>query len=133
MCYDIIYILLQKKKESERMKEQLAELESWGCKVEDALERTLGDEDFLVKVMKKAVNDNSIAQLGMALKEKNCKQAFEAAHDLKGVMGNVGLTPIYKIAVRIVEPLRNDEMDGTEDLYKQLVENIEKAKGILME
>ena len=115
------------------MKEQLVELESWGCKVEDALERTLGDEDFLVKVMKKAVNDNSIAQLGMALKEKNCKQAFEAAHDLKGVMGNVGLTPIYTIAVRIVEPLRNDEMDGTEDLYKQLVENIEKAKGILME
>ena len=35
--------------------------------------------------------------------------AFEAAHTLKGVTGNMGLTPLYDAVCTIVEPLRTGE------------------------
>ena len=53
--------------------------------------------------------------------------AFEAAHALKGVTGNLGLTPIRKPVLEITELLRaRTEMD-----YSELVEEIEKQKDIL--
>ena len=38
--------------------------------------------------------------------------AFEAAHTLKGVTGNMGLTPLYDAVCTIVEPLRTGRTGG---------------------
>ena len=50
--------------------------------------------------------------LPVFLKEGNLDEAFEAAHALKGALGNLSLTPIYEKIVEITELLRNrTEMD----------------------
>ncbi|MBR5658308.1 MAG: Hpt domain-containing protein, partial [Lachnospiraceae bacterium] len=38
--------------------------------------------------------------------ERDLKGAFEAAHALKGVLGNLSLTPLYEIVCEITELLR---------------------------
>ncbi|MBR2100374.1 MAG: Hpt domain-containing protein [Eubacterium sp.] len=37
----------------------------------------------------------------MALKNNNLDEGFEIAHSLKGVLGNLSLTPLYDIMVEI--------------------------------
>ena len=44
------------------------------------------------------------------------KTAFEAAHSLKGFLGNLGLTPLYEAAVELTELLRNPIGDVDYDL-----------------
>ena len=40
------------------------------------------------------------------LKKKDLDAAFDAAHALKGVLGNLSLTPLYEKASKITELLR---------------------------
>ena len=47
--------------------------------------------------------------LGGALASGDTAKAFEAAHTLKGVTGNMGLTPLYAALCTLVEPLRTGE------------------------
>ncbi|SHK83420.1 Hpt domain-containing protein [Fibrobacter sp. UWH4] len=55
---------------------------------------------------------------------KDLKAAFEAAHALKGVLGNLSLTPLYTSIVEITELLRNNtDMD-----YKSLLDTILEKK-----
>ena len=41
--------------------------------------------------------------------KKNYKEAFEAAHSLKGVLGNLSLTPLYDKVCKMTELLRAEE------------------------
>lgn len=55
-----------------------------------------------------------------------------APHTLKGVLANLGLTPIYDIVVRIVEPLRAKSAEGVMEEYEKLLaarERLEKTIG----
>ena len=55
--------------------------------------------------------------------------AFEAAHTLKGVTGNMGLTPLYDAVCTIVEPLRTreDREDYTK-MYEDVCRQFKRAE-----
>lgn len=107
----------------------LNELRDWGCDIDSALNRMLGDEDFLLGCIRDVNNDESIKQLGEALKEDNVKAAFFAAHNLKGITSNTGITPLLNIIVIIVESLRNGKTAGLKDIYEELcLKNTELSK-----
>ena len=55
--------------------------------------------------------DDNMEKLNDALNTGNIAGAYEAAHTLKGVAGNLGLTPLYEAVSDIVEPLRRGETD----------------------
>lgn len=82
------------------------ELRAWGCDVEGAMERFMGDEELYRVCLKSVLSDKSFAGLKEALERNDEKEAFDHAHTLKGVLANMGLTPMFDITVRIVEPLR---------------------------
>ena len=42
-----------------------------------------------------------------AIASNNLDEAFDAVHALKGVLVNLALTPMFDMAVKITEPLRN--------------------------
>ena len=58
-------------------------------------------------------------------------QAFEATHNIKGFLANMGLTPMYDIAIRIMEPLRKGTVTGHEENYKALMAAKEKLAKIM--
>ena len=82
------------------------ELRARGCDVEGALTRFLNNEAFYAKCYKKFLDDPAFSALDEALKAKDAETAFRHAHTLKGLTANMGLTPLYDIVVKIVEPLR---------------------------
>lgn len=83
-----------------------------GCDTAGALHRLLDSEDFLKSCVKKVLEDPGYEAMLHAVEQNNAKEAFEQAHMLKGITGNVGLTPLYDAARMIVEPLRAGSTTG---------------------
>lgn len=82
-------------------------LENWGCDVKAALSRFIDDEEFYLECIAKFKKETGFELLGQCLTNKQFKEAYEYAHMLKGVAGNLGLTPIYEKLCILVELLRN--------------------------
>ena len=109
----------------------IEELKNWGCDVEDAMTRFLDDEEFYVTCLYTMVQDPAYGRLGEALRAGDVQEAFEQAHTLKGVLSNMGLTPIYEIVIQLVEPLRNGNGDNLMPIYEKLLMANERLKEII--
>lgn len=89
-------------------------LNAFGANTADGLARCFGNESLYLKLVATIPGETTFDKLKETLAEKNLKAAFEAAHALKGVLGNLSITPIYTPIVEITELLRNEtDMDYT--------------------
>lgn len=129
--YDRIRIFIKQRFSFVDKKEILILLEEWNCDVKGALERFIDDEELYMTCLTMLTEDHNFEKLGIALKEKNTAVAFDCAHTLKGVVLNLGLTPMFSIAEQIVEPLRTGNVEHLEKSYKELLKENEKLKEIL--
>ena len=70
--------------------------------------------------------------LGAAIGSGDLDSAFEAAHTLKGVAGNLGLTSLFEAVRVIVEPLRAREERGDYAwLYTAIQAEYQKAEAFV--
>ena len=91
------------------------ELKDYGANVDEGLARCMGNEALYLKLVGTIPNEANFDKLSTALKENNLDAALDAAHALKGVTGNLALTPLYEPLVEITELLRaRTEMDYSE-------------------
>ena len=81
-------------------------LKAFGANTDDALARCMGNEMFYFKLIGKVLEDKNFDALFESISVKDFDKAFEAAHTLKGVLGNLSLTPIYDPVCEITELLR---------------------------
>ena len=98
--------------------EKLREL---GANVDKGLERCMGMEDFYLEMIELGLSDDRFEALGKALEEGNLDDAFEDAHALKGVVGNLALTPLYETVSEITENLRAKVQTDYEVIYKKIL------------
>lgn len=103
------------------MNEVIEKLRKKGCDIDGAMSRFLGDEELYMSCFNDVLNDAAFGQLKEALEADNAQAAFDAAHTLKGVISQMGLTSLLKITVEIVEPLRNGKTRGMLRLYDKLI------------
>ncbi len=98
----------------------IKQLKSFGADTETGLNRCLGNADFYINLVEMAIKDPSFSQLAAAIAQNNLDAAFEMAHALKGVYGNIALTPVYEPMCKLTELLRN----RTDTDYSQLINQI---------
>ena len=99
----------------------LDKLNQFGANTKEGLDRCMNNEAFYLRLVDKAINDDSFIKLKDELEKKNYDEAFKIAHSLKGVLGNLSLTPLYDLAVEITENLRiSKEIDYFELINKLL-------------
>lgn len=99
-------------------------LNSLGCQSPaETSARFLNDSDFYLDVVGEMLSDSNFEALGKQLAAMDARKAFDAAHTLKGIIGNCGITPMYEWIIRIVEPLRggNADFDNLERAYARLL------------
>ena len=113
------------------MNDKLLKLTYWGCNIQAALPRFLEDEEFMLECIAQVSVDPAFESLGRFLDEENVAGAFDAAHTLKGILANTGLTPLYDIIVRIVEPLRAGKSEGLKTEYALLLNQREQLRRLL--
>lgn len=99
-----------------------AVFEAYGADYNTTIARFMHKENMYLRFLDMMFEDKSLQLLGDALERGDILAAFEHAHTLKGVVGNMGLTPLYKAACAIVEVLRRRD-EGAD--YKSLYHNIE--------
>ena len=103
-------------------------LKEYGVKTNQGLERCCNMEAFYFKMITASVNDANFAKLGKALEANDLQEAFEAAHALKGISGNLALDPLYDAVCEIVEPLRSRKEMDYAGMYKKIMEEHRAAK-----
>lgn len=106
--------------------------DAYGANYKQTLDRFMGNEKMYLKFLNMLFKDQSVNQLGDALAQGDLKAAFEAAHTLKGVSANLGLTPLFDAVCEIVEPLRGKD-EGTDymALYGQIRMEMDRAADFL--
>lgn len=83
--------------------------EVYGADYNSTMARFMGKEAMYLKFLDMLFKDDNLEKLGTALEQQDYEAAFAAAHTLKGVVGNMGLTPLFNAVCAIVEPLRKRE------------------------
>ncbi|MBR4733268.1 MAG: Hpt domain-containing protein [Lachnospiraceae bacterium] len=90
-------------------------LKDYGADVDEGLKRCVNNQAFYLKMVEKAAGDQTFGKLTAAIETGQLDEAFEAAHALKGVYGNLALTPLYQPVSELTELLRGrTQMDYTE-------------------
>ncbi len=84
-------------------------LKEYGADTEEALARCMGMEDFYLNLVSMQLEDQNFEKLEEAIAEGDPKKTFEAAHALKGVLGNLSLDPLLEPVQTITERCRNAE------------------------
>ena len=94
--------------------------EQHGINYQEAMNRFFQDEDLYVSFLKKFPNDPSYNELIHALNKYDFVHAFEAAHKLKGVTGNLSLKTLYSNVCILVEELRCQNNTDYDRLMKPI-------------
>jgi len=81
-------------------------LKELGADTASGMARCINDEGFYLKMVSMAIQDPSFEQLKEAISAGDLDTAFERAHSLKGVMGNVALTSLFEPISELTEELR---------------------------
>ena len=104
-----------------------------GADYQDVMGR-LCNESLITKLVIMFLEDESFAELEQALKDKDAEKAFRAAHTLKGVCLNLGLTNLSKPVCELTEALRPmTSLEGTEELLKSVKEQYDITVSIISE
>lgn len=77
-----------------------------GIEYEDGLARFVGNVALYEKFLKQFPDDPCYKQLKEALDKQDIDTAFQAAHTLKGVTGNLSMKDLYDKVCVVVEQLR---------------------------
>ena len=106
----------------------LENLKNYGANTEEGLQRCVNSETLYLRLIDRFVQENAFANLKDALAKHDLEGAFHVAHSLKGVLGNLSLTPLYDIIFEMTELLRNrtdidyqNYIDKYEESFNKLV------------
>ena len=96
------------------------QLEEAGIDVASALERMMGSEELLERLLRKFLENQQYPALCAALKGGDTEQAVIAAHTLKGVCGNLSMVSLDGLFARQVDALRAGDLSLAYHLMEQI-------------
>ena len=104
-------------------------LKAFGANTEEGLGRCFGNEAFYLRLVGMGLADANFDNLKRAVEAGDAKAAFDAAHALKGALGNLSITSLLDPVLKITDLLRSrTRMD-----YSDLVSEIRKKHHELAE
>lgn len=106
-------------------------LKAYGADVKNGLTRCMNNETFYFRLIGMAVADGAFDALGQALAAGDLDGAFEEAHKLKGVMGNLALIPILEPVKELTELLRHKTPGDYGALYEAILEKKNELASLL--
>ena len=95
-------------------------LKDGGIDIQSLLERCMGSEALLIRLLKKFPTDISYTKLSTAIQIGDVVAALEASHTLKGVCGNLSLTTLFTLLDKQVQALRENDMTRARTLMPDI-------------
>ena len=100
-------------------------LRAFGANVDEGIARCVGNEEFYLRMVNMALDMDTYDALEAAVEAGDLQAAYEAAHSLKGVLGNVSLGPLSEEAAQISDLLKAGTYAG--EAMDQAMEAFRKA------
>ncbi len=100
----------------------IEQLQDFGVDTKEGLTRCMNNQTFYFKMLKMGLNNDQFEKLDKALAANKMDEAFEAAHALKGVLGNLALTPLYNPLAEMTEMLRAKKSADYVSMYQPILE-----------
>lgn len=91
------------------------------------LERFACNENLLLKFVKKFPSDPAYDSVSESVKNKDYAQIITGAHTLKGVSANLGFDKLSKSAADLVNELREEKTERTEELFDIISKEYEEV------
>ena len=102
-------------------------LSQYGATVDEGLQRCVNNEQLYLTLVNRFLDQNTFPDLKAAIQANDLEKAFHIAHSLKGVIGNLSLSPLYDVIYQMTELLRNrTEMD-----YSDYIQRYEMSYSLL--
>lgn len=98
-------------------------LKAAGIDVEDAVRRFMGKEELMMKFLLRFGQDPNFGLLRQALEEGDTARAYEAAHALKGLAGNLSLRVVFARSSELVDSLRAGDLQQAKAGFPALEES----------
>ena len=99
----------------------IEQLNEFGVNTKEGLTRCMNNQKFYFRMLKMGLSSDQFDKLGNAIDAGKNDEAFEAAHALKGVLGNLALTPIYNPLAEMTEMLRAGKDADYAEMYKPIM------------
>ncbi len=109
----------------DEMEQLLEKLKDWGIDLNGVRARFLNDDALYLDCLQEFSQDTCFEELDTAVQAQEYAAAFEHAHTLKGVAGNLGLIPLYDALSDLTECLRAQNYGRLEDVYQQMLQEKE--------
>ncbi len=77
-----------------------------GIDLDAALDRMMGNEALLERLLQKFLSDQNFDKLQTAVADHNLDDALTASHTLKGVCGNLSMTRLFELFSEQVSDFR---------------------------
>lgn len=113
------------------MDNKIKMLRDWGCDIDGAFERFLNDKNLYYECLLMFVKDENIVAIDKEINNSDVQVPFAIVHSLKGVAGNLGLTPLYESLVILCESLRNNQYDSKSGYYVKVKADLDKFLTIM--
>lgn len=95
-------------------------LEECGIDVDGALERFMGSENILFRILKKFAEDDNFDKLTDALSQGDMETALAASHTLKGICGNLSMQKLFGLLTEQVKLFREGDADSAAALMEEI-------------
>lgn len=114
------------------MEQQVKEaLEKSGINIETAMNRFFDNEEMYFSFLDKFTEDDLMVKMKLLIEDNQVKEAFDAAHTLKGVCANLSIDSMNAVLNPMVEVLRVGSVEGLlpeydklNDVYKTVIDVI---------
>ena len=102
------------------MNEIFDALDDIGAETEDALDRFMDDEEMYLKYVLDFPEEPTMDKLVDAVANQDYEQAEKSVHALKGIVINLGFTPLADASMDMLEELRDENIDSALDAYEDV-------------
>jgi HPt (histidine-containing phosphotransfer) domain-containing protein len=85
-----------------------------------------GNEELLIRFIKKFLEDPTFVQVQNAVKQKNYEDMECAAHTLKGTSANLGFDRLSSLCNLMVQKLRAGERGSVSEIFIQIEQEYSK-------
>ncbi len=106
--------------------EQLEELKELGINVEDAVQRFMGNKELFLRMLGKLPQSIKNLNINPDFDDADIEQVITDTHTVKGVTGNLSVTPLYTAYTKIVDLLRADKPEEARQTLKDILPVQEK-------
>lgn len=111
----------------------LDELAAVGSDINEGLNRLMKDENLYARLLKKFPASLEKQEVLPFIESGDIQTAILNAHTIKGVTGNLSLTPLYTAYTEIVDLLRKNEVEKAKEIYLTTMPLQEKILTIINE